>query len=86
MLHGFLQALAIERASFVGHSLGGWIVAAYALQFPAKVEKLVLNDACGIDSGAIRPPVDLNISTHSHMREHAGVHVLQQGPRHRRVG
>ncbi len=69
VLEGFLQALGIERASLLGHSLGGWIVATFALQFPSKVDRLILNDACGIDSGAIMPPVDLNISTHAHMRE-----------------
>jgi pimeloyl-ACP methyl ester carboxylesterase len=69
VLDGFLQALGLERASLVGHSLGGWIVAAFALQFPDKVDRLLLNDACGIDSGAIKPPVDLNISTRAHMRE-----------------
>ena len=69
VLEGFLKALGIEHASFLGHSLGGWIVAAFALQFPDKVDKLILNDACGIDSGAIKPPVDLNISTHVHMRD-----------------
>ncbi len=68
VLEGFLQALAIERASLLGHSLGGWIVAAFALQFPDRVHRLILNDACGIDSGAIKPPVDLNISTRAHMR------------------
>lgn len=69
VLDGFLHGLGIERASLLGHSLGGWIVAAFALQFPDRVDKLVLNDACGVDSGAIKLPVDLNISTHAHMRE-----------------
>ncbi len=68
VLEGFLQALGITRASLLGHSLGGWIVAAFALRFPDKVDKLVLNDACGMDSGAIKPPVDLNISTRANMR------------------
>ncbi|MGA3053446.1 MAG: alpha/beta fold hydrolase [Candidatus Korobacteraceae bacterium] len=69
VLEGFLKALGIGRASFLGHSLGGWIVAAFALQFSDKVDSLVLNDAAGIASGAIKPPVDLNISTRAHMRE-----------------
>ena len=68
VLEGFLRALGVDRASLLGHSLGGWIVAAFALQFPERVDRLVLNDAAGIDAGAIRPPVDLNISTHAHMR------------------
>ena len=44
-------------------------MATFALQFPDKVDRLMLNDACAIDSGAIMPPVDLNISTPAHMRE-----------------
>ena len=69
VLEAFLKALGIGRASFLGHSLGGWIVAAFALQFSDEVDSLVLNDAAGIASGAIKPPVDLNISTRAHMRE-----------------
>jgi len=68
VLERFLQALGIERASLLGHSLGGWIVATFALKFPYAVDKLILNDAAGIDSGAIKPGVDLRVSTHAHMR------------------
>jgi pimeloyl-ACP methyl ester carboxylesterase len=68
VLEGFLYALGIERASLLGHSLGGWIIAAFALQHPDLVDRLVLNDSAGLDAGAIRPPVDLHISTHAHMR------------------
>jgi pimeloyl-ACP methyl ester carboxylesterase len=69
VLERFLQRLGIERASLLGHSLGGWIVAAFALQFPDRVEKLVLADAAGIDAGAVKPAIDLNVSTRANMRE-----------------
>ena len=68
VLDRFLAGVGIASASFVGHSLGGWIVAAFALRFPQKVEKLVLNDAAGIDDGAIAIPVDLNISSRANLR------------------
>jgi pimeloyl-ACP methyl ester carboxylesterase len=68
VLERFLQRLGIERASLLGHSLGGWIVAALALQFPHRVDKLVLANAAGIDAGAIGPPIDLNVSTRANMR------------------
>ena len=68
VLERFLHALGIERASLLGHSLGGWIIAAFALQHPGRVDRLVLNDSAGLDAGAIRPPVDLHISTYAHMR------------------
>jgi pimeloyl-ACP methyl ester carboxylesterase len=37
-----LQALRIERVYLVGHSVGGWIAASYALKYPEQVEGLVL--------------------------------------------
>jgi pimeloyl-ACP methyl ester carboxylesterase len=69
VLERFLAALGIARASLVGHSLGGWIVAAFALQFPRQVDRLVLNDSIGIDAGWIPSPVDLRISTRANMRK-----------------
>ncbi|HIK04264.1 MAG TPA: alpha/beta hydrolase [Trichormus sp. M33_DOE_039] len=38
----FLQALKLERVYLVGHSLGGWVAASYALKYPEQVDKLVL--------------------------------------------
>jgi pimeloyl-ACP methyl ester carboxylesterase len=69
VLDRFVAALSIDRAAFLGHSLGGWIAAEFALQFPQKVHRLVLNDAAGIDEGAVALPVDLNVSSRGHMRK-----------------
>lgn len=71
-LDKFLDELKIERATLVGNSMGGWIAALYALQRPARVERLVLADAAGF-----RPPPEfdlavlsgLNPSTRAGMRE-----------------
>jgi 2-hydroxy-6-oxonona-2,4-dienedioate hydrolase len=68
VLDRFLTNIGIARAHFLGHSLGGWIVTAFALRFPEKVEQLVLNDAAGIDDGACPIPVDLKISTRASLR------------------
>lgn len=38
----FLDELGIEKAHFVGNSLGGWISARLALDRPEKVDKLIL--------------------------------------------
>ena len=48
-LDRFLLALGIGRAHFGGNSMGGWIVAAYAARFPAKVASLWLLAAAGTD-------------------------------------
>jgi pimeloyl-ACP methyl ester carboxylesterase len=42
VLEGFRAALELLRPTLVGHSLGGAVVAAYALAHPAKVDRLVL--------------------------------------------
>jgi len=71
-LDKFLDELKIEKASLVGNSMGGWVSALYALQRPARVERLVLVDAAGF-----RPPKEfdlpalsgLNPSTREGMRQ-----------------
>jgi len=68
VLERFLDNLGIARAHLLGHSLGGWIVAAFALKLPQRVDRLVLTDAAGIDEGACEMPVDLRISTRASMR------------------
>jgi pimeloyl-ACP methyl ester carboxylesterase len=42
---GFYQALKIEHASLVGHSMGGATAAMFAIAHPEQVERLVLVDA-----------------------------------------
>lgn len=40
---GLLDALGIDKAVVMGHSMGGFIAQAMALEFPRKVEKLILS-------------------------------------------
>jgi abhydrolase domain-containing protein 6 len=42
------RALALGKFDLVGHSLGGWTAAWYALKFPWKTGRLVLVDAAGL--------------------------------------
>lgn len=44
----FMQALGIEHASLVGHSMGGQISLNVAINFPQKVDRLVLETAAGL--------------------------------------
>lgn len=44
----FAQSLGIERASLIGHSIGGVIAMTMAINFPEKVDKLILVDSGGL--------------------------------------
>ncbi|MDJ0571053.1 MAG: alpha/beta hydrolase [Pleurocapsa sp. MO_192.B19] len=41
-LHGFYRVLGINKASLIGHDLGGWTAATLALKYPDLIENLVL--------------------------------------------
>ncbi len=47
-LRALLDDLRIERASLVGHSMGGWIALAFAAAHPDRVDRLVVVDAAGL--------------------------------------
>ena len=44
----FISALGLESASLMGHSLGGGIALAFTLNYPQKVNKLILVDSAGL--------------------------------------
>lgn len=47
-VQGFMSAVGIQRASFVGVSLGAWVAARLAIDHPECVQKLVLLAASGL--------------------------------------
>ncbi len=49
-LDGFLMELGIDRVHLMGVSMGGFISAYYAAQYPEKVLSLVLMDAAGVQA------------------------------------
>jgi 4,5:9,10-diseco-3-hydroxy-5,9,17-trioxoandrosta-1(10),2-diene-4-oate hydrolase len=49
----FMKTQSVEKASLVGNSLGGGLVLRFAIDFPGKVEKLVLVDNAGMGRGVI---------------------------------
>lgn len=61
---GLLGALDLQDAAVIGNSLGGWVVAELALRHPARLGRIVLVDAVGVEveghpvAGAI-PPAQL---------------------------
>jgi pimeloyl-ACP methyl ester carboxylesterase len=44
-IHGLARSLGVQKAEVVGHDIGLMVAYAYAAQFPAEVEKLVVMDA-----------------------------------------
>lgn len=44
-IHALVRSLGIQKAEVVGHDIGLMVAYAYAAQFPAEVEKLVVMDA-----------------------------------------
>ncbi|HEX5166079.1 MAG TPA: alpha/beta fold hydrolase [Thermomicrobiales bacterium] len=45
LVAGWMDAIGLERANVVGHSMGGYVAAQLAAEFPEKVDRLVLVDA-----------------------------------------
>jgi 2-hydroxy-6-oxonona-2,4-dienedioate hydrolase len=52
-LDDFLDAVGVDRAHLHGESLGGWIAAQYAIDHPARVDRLVLNTAGGLNTDEV---------------------------------
>lgn len=50
----YLEALKIPQVYFVGHSLGGWIAASFAIKYPDLVQGLVLLAPEGLQVKGIR--------------------------------
>ncbi len=57
-LRDLLTILGVERATVVGHSLGGGVVAQFAYQFPDRCERLVLVSTGGVGR-AVHPVLRL---------------------------
>jgi 2-hydroxy-6-oxonona-2,4-dienedioate hydrolase len=44
----FLDVMGIEKCSFIGVSLGSWVICRLALDAPERVDKLILNSPAGL--------------------------------------
>jgi pimeloyl-ACP methyl ester carboxylesterase len=47
-LQGFLEGVGLERASFIGHSMGGGIVMTWSYLFPGHLDRLILLNSGGL--------------------------------------
>jgi 2-hydroxy-6-oxonona-2,4-dienedioate hydrolase len=46
-LLGFMEAIGAEKSYLTGESLGGWVTAQFAIDYPGKVERILLNTMGG---------------------------------------
>lgn len=51
-LADFMDSMGIEKASICGESMGGWIAAAFAIDYPSRVHRLILNTMGGATMNA----------------------------------
>ncbi|PKB83717.1 MAG: hypothetical protein BZY88_01365 [SAR202 cluster bacterium Io17-Chloro-G9] len=51
-----MDALDLERATLVGHSIGGWIALWVAAQNPARINRMILADPMGLDVPSAAAP------------------------------
>jgi len=51
-LNGFMEKMGLKKASFIGVSLGAWVVARFALTHPDKTDRLILLSAAGLFANA----------------------------------
>lgn len=51
-----LDTLRIEKVAVLGHSMGGMLATRFALMFPGKVEKLILEDPIGLEDYTLKVP------------------------------
>ncbi|WP_396615666.1 alpha/beta fold hydrolase [Lysobacter soli] len=64
--NALLESLSIERASIVGHSMGGMLATRYALMYPQRTEALMLVNPIGLEDwkalGVPWASVDANLA------------------------
>jgi 2-hydroxy-6-oxonona-2,4-dienedioate hydrolase len=59
----FMDAIGVEKAYFSGESLGGWVTARIAADYPEKVERIVLNTMGGTMANPVVMERLLTLST-----------------------
>jgi 2-hydroxy-6-oxonona-2,4-dienedioate hydrolase len=71
----FMDALGIEKANFVGHSMGGWILNLLIYESPERVNKAVLSAAGGSQTRPLQNMVDFKVPTEEQIRDQIGKRV-----------
>ena len=92
-IRDLLAAIGIERASIVGHSLGGGVAMQFFYQFPQRVERLILVSSGGLGREvspllrtAALPGMSTLLSLTIHLRLLAGLRAAGGRLRERGIG
>ncbi len=65
----FMDLMGVERANFVGHSMGGWIVTLLAYESPQRVNKLVNVAGGGTATRPLQNMVEFKVPSEEQIRE-----------------
>ena len=65
----FMDVLGIDKANFVGHSMGGWIVTLLSYESPERVNKVVNVAGGGTATRPLQNMVDFKVPTPEAIRE-----------------
>ncbi len=65
----FMDVLGIERANFVGHSMGGWIVTLLSYESPERVNKVVNVAGGGTATRPLQNMVEFKVPSEEQIRE-----------------
>ncbi|MBI67441.1 MAG: hypothetical protein CL777_01685 [Chloroflexi bacterium] len=74
----FLDVMGIEKANFIGHSMGGWIVTLLSYESPERVNKVINVAGGGTSTRPLQSMVEFNVPTEVQIREQF-IHRFPEG-------
>jgi pimeloyl-ACP methyl ester carboxylesterase len=68
----FMDVMGIEKANFVGHSMGGWILNLFIYESPERVNKAILSAAGGSQTRPLQNMVEFKVPSEEQIRTAIG--------------
>ena len=75
----FMDVLGIDKANFIGHSMGGWLVTLLAYESPDRVNKLVNVDGGGTATRPLQTMVEFQVPEPDQIRQQLGARANKAG-------
>ena len=75
----FMDVLEIDKANFVGHSMGGWLVTLLAYESPDRVNKLVNVDGGGTATRPLQTMVEFKVPEADQIRQQVSPRAAAAG-------